>query len=320
MACANVARRLLTEGTARGGEPLPHEPSISCHTPIRKEGGGHLGVNHVRTLNPRLVAPNTAFNCVMKAPLFRGLSLGQCAEIASASRERHFSRRQTIFREDDPVRSVFVVVSGRAKITQVSRVGKEVILRVDSAGAVLGGIGLSAEGRHSLSALAIEPCRVLTWPVREFESFAERFPNLRRNAADILAGRLRMLEERFRDLATERVPQRLARILIGLLAERVGPERSAPVGLSCEELAQMAGTTLFTVSRLLCDWAERGIIQPERKVVLVSDLTGLIAVAEGTGRDATGSMPGIDYSRAKAWITGVLSIPFIFSATSGLAC
>jgi CRP-like cAMP-binding protein len=52
-----------------------------------------------------------------------------------------------------------------------------------------------------------------------------------------------------------------------------------PIDLSCEELAQMAGTTLYTVSRLLCSWAAEGIVQPERSAIRVENLAGLIHVA-----------------------------------------
>ena len=48
----------------------------------------------------------------------------------------------------------------------------------------------------------------------------------------------------------------------------------------------MAGTTLFTVSRLLCEWAAQGIIRPERSAILFENLAGLIAVAmQDTGRE-----------------------------------
>jgi CRP/FNR family transcriptional regulator, nitrogen oxide reductase regulator len=123
----------------------------------------------------------------------------------------------------------------------------------------------------------------LTWEFAEFESLSARFPALLRNSVRLLTQRMRMLEGRVHEFATERVPQRLARVLLRLIAQFGSSFDSAPVDLSCEELAQMAGTTLFTVSRLLCDWASQGIIRPERSAVLVENLPGLIAVAMQVG-------------------------------------
>lgn len=134
---------------------------------------------------------------------------------------------------------------------------------------------------HSFTAQTIDPCWVLSWS-GTFRDLAERFPGLQRNAADWLAERLYFLEERFEELATQRVPQRLARIVLHLL-EQNGQGSRVPIDLSCEELSQMAGTTLFTVSRLLCDWAELGIIQPQHKTILVEDLPRLVELAEDNG-------------------------------------
>ena len=88
-----------------------------------------------------------------------------------------------------------------------------------------------------------------------------------------------MLEGRFQELATERIPQRLAKILLRLILQGRGSVRASLIDLTGEDLAQIVGTTQFTVSRLLCDWAAKGIIQPERSAILVENFPGLIAVA-----------------------------------------
>ena len=52
------------------------------------------------------------------------------------------------------------------------------------------------------------------------------------------------------------------------------------IGISREELAQMTGTTLFTVSRLLCQWEEKGIVSARREAVLVRNLPALIELSQ----------------------------------------
>jgi hypothetical protein len=84
------------------------------------------------------------------------------------------------------------------------------------------------------------------------------------------------------EFATERVPHRLARVLLRLIAESGSSFDSAPVDLSCEELAQMAGTTLFTVSRLLCEWASPRHHPAGAQRDLVENLPGLIAVGDAS--------------------------------------
>jgi CRP/FNR family transcriptional regulator, nitrogen oxide reductase regulator len=213
------------------------------------------------------------------APLFRGLSASQCKEIIGVARERTFSRDATIFVEDDPLHSVYIVAAGTAKTIRHSAVGKLVILQVAGPGDVLDGLGFSLGGTHSVTARALGQCQVLSWDINLFESLTDRFPALLRNSIRLLVRRLRLVEGRFHELATERVPQRLARVLLRLIVQAGRNQRCSHVSFSCEELAQMAGTTMFTVSRLLCDWAARGIIQPERSAILAENIPGLIAIA-----------------------------------------
>jgi CRP-like cAMP-binding protein len=94
------------------------------------------------------------------------------------------------------------------------------------------------------------------------------------------------LEERFRELATERVAPRVARQLVRLLPQIGRPADGAiEVGLSHQELALMTGTTLFTLSRLFSAWETRGLVKPRRGAVTISDVQTLSAIAEQTGED-----------------------------------
>ena len=191
-------------------------------------------------------------------------------------------RGETVFCEDDPVQSVLVIATGRIKITQLSRSGKEVILRVESAGEVVDALGLSSGRTHLINAHALEAGLLLSWDLPTFDAFMHRYPEISLNAARILGERLRSLQERFRDIATERVPQRLARLLLSLMKRESGPVHNYSIDFSQEEVAQMTGTTLFTVSRVLCEWASQGIVQPERKTIVVESLPGLVALAQGS--------------------------------------
>jgi CRP-like cAMP-binding protein len=83
---------------------------------------------------------------VQRFPLFAGISLPDCANIVSVAREKHFSRRQTIFAQGDPVRQILPLVSGCVKVTQFGQDGSEVILRLTGPGEIVGALGLCAEG------------------------------------------------------------------------------------------------------------------------------------------------------------------------------
>ena len=125
---------------------------------------------------------------------------------------------------------------------------------------------------HSCSARAMEQCKALIWDYARLQALLTTYPQIRKNTCQILVGRLQELEERFREVATEKVAKRLALTLLRLL-KQVGKvsKGGTEICLSREELGQMTGTTLFTISRILSRWAERGVVVPRREAVLVSD-------------------------------------------------
>lgn len=265
---------------------LEDQPSTMAASPNWRTRRKAPAVAMRLRLSPPIWSVENPLNQPGRTSLFRNLSASQCREISGAGRERAFSQEESIIVEGDAMRSVSLLTAGRAKTVRHSAVGKLVILQVAGPGDVLDGLGYGPGSTHSLAAYALEPCRTLTWDMAEFESLSQRFPALLRNSVRILTRRMRALEGRVHEFATERVPQRLARVLLRLIAESGSSLDSAPVELSCEELAQMAGTTLFTVSRLLCEWASQGIIRPERSAILFENLPGLIAVAMQVASDA----------------------------------
>ena len=254
--------------------PPPRAATAARLCPVRT---GVFRVNPMLSVARAHAFPNKAIECLKSAQLFRGLSCEDCCTIFSLAQQKFCSPREIICRQGDPVRAALVLTMGWVKISRVNRSGKEIILRVEGPGGVVA-MQRETEKCHSFTAQTINSAWVLTW-TGAFNDLAERFPALQRNAADWLAERLHFLEERFEELATERVAQRLARILLRLL-EPSGQGGRVPIDLSCEELSQMAGTTLFTISRLLCDWAERGIIQAQRRSILVEDVPRLVELAE----------------------------------------
>jgi CRP-like cAMP-binding protein len=218
---------------------------------------------------------------VRHLPLFSALSQAACVEIVSGAHEKFFSRRQTIFLQDNPEEQVILLLSGSVKTTQLGQDGTEVILRLNGPGDLIGATGLDSRSLNHSTAAALSPSRVFIWGATVFEGFLQRFPILRHNVASMLGDHLRELEERFREISTENVPMRLGHEIVRL-ANRVGERVNGAVriSLSCEELAQLTGTTLFTVSRHLSQWKEEGIVSTGRRTVMVHDPQALAELSE----------------------------------------
>ena len=218
-----------------------------------------------------------------RSPLFAHIPPADCREIVSAAREGEFSRRVTIFLEGDPIRDVVLLTSGSAKVMRLGQNGTEVILRIAGPGDVVELTGLPAPGRHCSMAQALSASTALIWEASAFHALADRFPALWRNITTVAAQRMQELEERYREISTQTVATRLSHQLLRLfsqLGRRVNGNGTLEISLSREELAQMTGTTLFTVSRLLSEWKERGVLTPGRECISVQDIQALREFAE----------------------------------------
>ena len=218
---------------------------------------------------------------VRHSPLFSEIPGTECREILSAAHEKCFSRRETLFLEGDPVRQVILLTSGIAKVVQFGQNGSEVILALRGPGDVVGTMGLRSENRHCAMAQTLAAATALVWDATVFEAISRRYLTLRTNITYILCQQLHELEQRFREISTEKVSVLLSHQLVRLL-NQVGHRANGRVEirLSREELAQLTGTTLFTVSRLLSDWNERGIVTTRREAVSVNNFQALAQLGE----------------------------------------
>ena len=208
---------------------------------------------------------------VRSSRLFAGLPERATSELASCARSRTFARNELLFLQGQPVITLILLQHGCVKHTQVGPTGTEVLLRFSGNGEIVDIQSESPGFVHSCSARAMENCRALVWDYQRIETFAVRFPRLADNITHLLCRKLEELEERFREMATEKVAKRLGLVLARLL-QQIGKPSEAGIQISIrrEELAQMTGSTIFTVSRLLSEWSEKGVVVPGRESVTVS--------------------------------------------------
>lgn len=214
-------------------------------------------------------------------PIFFNFSPQECKEVVSAAHEKEIARRQTIFLEGAPCKQVILVLSGCVKTTQLGPTGCEVILRLSGPGELVGALESYLGSNNLVTAKTTQPTTALVWDTATFEHVSDRFPALRRNTSRMLGIRLQELEERFREISTQKVAPRLSQQLIRLSNQmRQHTKGTLEISLSREELAQLTGTTLFTVSRLLSHWERQGIVSTRREAVVVRNLQALMQVSE----------------------------------------
>ncbi|MGB7844405.1 MAG: Crp/Fnr family transcriptional regulator [Candidatus Acidiferrum sp.] len=242
---------------------------------------GEVPVRKVLTRADQDATINRHSEWISQLPAFSNLTPVECRKIVATAQQKEFSRRQTIFAEGAPCRQVLLVLSGCVKTTQLGASGCEVILRLSGPGDLVGALEACSGNNNLVTTRTTQPTTALVWDTTTFETISDRYPILRRNTARLLGLRLQELEERFREISTQKVAPRLSLQLIRLSNQlRQHTSGALEISLSREELAQLTGTTLFTVSRLLSQWEKLGIVSTRREAVIVRDLQALMERSE----------------------------------------
>jgi len=169
--------------------------------------------------------------------------------------EVDFSRGDTLFLEGQPSQCVYVVLSGRVKLSVTSREGKTMIVRIAEAGDILGLSAVMNAGEYEISAQAFEFCRIKTIRARDFVEFLKKYPDAAMEATQCVLREYKMM---FKDVCRLGLPTtvagRLANLLLDWVSTRPQPGHDGSrvtMTLTQEEIAGMTATSRETVSRVL---------------------------------------------------------------------
>ena len=204
--------------------------------------------------------------------LFAGLTQQECRMLALSASRRTFESGKPLFMEGKLIREVMLIESGSVKLSKLRSFEGEVILWINGRNEVLEIPLEKNKSRYACTARAVETCSVLRWESKLLYEVMREYPQIRVNVNNIMSERLRQLEQRFRELTTEDIEHRLARMLLRLISS-IGRDHSQGVLLSVtrEELAKISGMSMFTTSRIISSWSDENLIIPLRKAIVVRD-------------------------------------------------
>jgi CRP-like cAMP-binding protein len=218
-----------------------------------------------------------------QAKVFSTLSQEALADIAKRFKTRRYQRGEILFIEGEPARTYFIVGQGQIKVFQSSADGFEVILHMLGPGELVGAFPTLGEGTYPASAQAFTDLVAYSISSEDFDRIVEEHHII---AVNLLRFSTRVLQaslEKLREMATERVEQRIARTL-ARLANQIGRQTEAGIRIDApltrQDLAEMAGTTVFTVSRTLKSWERQGILKVGREEVMILDPHRLVMLGE----------------------------------------
>ncbi|MGH8690111.1 MAG: Crp/Fnr family transcriptional regulator [Burkholderiales bacterium] len=182
-------------------------------------------------------------------------------KIAAVATVRTFPKRAIIVTEGDDTDSLYVLLSGKARVFVADDKGREVQLNQLGPGEYFGEITLDG-GPRSASVTALEDCRCAVVKRAEFNTFLEQHPELALHIVRKLARRVRDLTENVRSLALMDVYGRVARLLLELAEEKDG-RLMVSEHLTHKDIASRVGASREMISRIFSDLAEGGYVRKE---------------------------------------------------------
>jgi len=211
--------------------------------------------------------------------IFSSLNDDELGELANLAIERNFMPNEFIFWDGDTPEWFYIVAEGKVKVLKHSSLGKEFIIAFFGPGEMFGEIAVLENKPYPASAQAVAETKVAGIRREDFLSFLANRPQVALRIINVLAGRLRDAQGRLRDLAGERVEQRLASVLL-MLSTKLG----LTLPFTRQEIADMAGTTTETAIRVMSQLKDREIIRSVRGKVIILNEEKLRLLSEGPPR------------------------------------
>ena len=215
--------------------------------------------------------------------LFRGLAEAEQDAVLAQAHTRRVPKGSTAFDEGAEASALFVLVSGHMKAVKTTPSGQQALVHYINPNDFFGCVALMGYPTYPATAEAVVDSIVLVWDLATLKQLMATFPQIAANALPGLGGRLREAHNQFLELSTERVERRVAHALLRLVrhsGKKVenGVEIDFPV--TRQEIAEMIGTTLHTVSRILSAWESEGILEGGRQRIVIKKPHALVAIAE----------------------------------------
>ncbi|MGD9942697.1 MAG: Crp/Fnr family transcriptional regulator [Burkholderiaceae bacterium] len=219
---------------------------------------------------------NKAF--LRRVPLLSSLNEQQLETLAAGSSRRNYPKGRTIVSEGEPSQSLYILLSGRAKVQRSDSEGKEVILAVLGSGDFFGEMSLIDDSPRSASVITLESCDFMAINKDSFKSMLLQSNEMCMAVMKGLVKRLREADQKIETLALLDVYGRVARVLLDF-SEHVNGERVVKNKLPRQEIAKMIGASREMVSRVMKGLELDGYIVPmaEGRLLLREKISSYIS-------------------------------------------
>lgn len=214
-------------------------------------------------------------------PPFSLLDRGQIRTILDQATSRRADAGVTVFDEGTAAERFYLLLDGTVRVVRITPEGEQVTSLHIPAGQLFGIAAALGRDTYPATAMTASEALFLSWPVALWHGFVADYPGFATETYKIVGARVNEMNTRIVEMSTQHVEQRIARALLRLVNQSgkrtdEGIEISFPI--TRQDMSEMTGTTLHTVSRMLSAWEKDGLVSSKRKKIVVCDPHRLVVL------------------------------------------
>ena len=222
---------------------------------------------------------------IEKLPLFAGVDPAELDAILAEARSIRYPKNTAVFEQGEDVHAFFLLLHGHVRASKTTPAGHQIVVRYVTPGEIFGVAPAISLKTYPATAIAVDDSIVLAWPSAAWPRLVAQYPALATNTLQTVGNRLQESHTRMMEISTQQVERRIAHTLLRL-AHQAGRKGEQGIEIifpvSRQDIAEMTGTTLHTVSRTLSEWQRQGLIESGRQRIVLRDPRRLSSLAEDT--------------------------------------
>lgn len=219
-------------------------------------------------------------------PPFRRLDRAQIREILDLAVIKRYDEGTAIFSEGMEADRFYLLLDGYIRVIRTTPAGDHIIALHIAPGQLFGIAPAIGRDTYPATAMTAAESLALSWPVRLWDDFVRKYDGFASETYKVVGERMHDLHQQLAELATQAVEQRLASAILRMANQsgrkvENGIEIAFPV--TRQNISEMTGTTLHTVSRLLSAWQKQGIVESTRRHIVVTRPHDLMLLTGAAG-------------------------------------
>jgi CRP/FNR family cyclic AMP-dependent transcriptional regulator len=211
---------------------------------------------------------------LLNVPIFADLEEPELKKIEHLGLRKKYKKGNIVVLEKEMGAALFVIISGKVKIVRTDEDGREVILSIFGPGEFFGEMSLLDGLARSASVVALAKAELFMIHRRDFLKLLTEHPPVAISLLSELTTRLRKADAQIKSLSLKDASGRVANVIL-MLADDIGVFRKGKVEIDelplQQDMANMAGTSRETVSRMLHQFIREGHLQLEGNKLTIND-------------------------------------------------